>query len=78
MPSYKLQVQDDDADTTIWRDVNADNGSPLLFASEGEARARLEALFPVLVQLERFAAGPKRTRVIVANAYEDIDDEKDK
>jgi len=78
MPSYKLQVQDDDADTTIWRDVNAENGSPLLFASEGEARARLEALFPVLVQLERFAAGPKRTRVIVANAYEDIDDEKDK
>ncbi|MEO8384673.1 MAG: hypothetical protein ABI583_05490 [Betaproteobacteria bacterium] len=78
MPSYKLQVQDDDANTTIWHDVNADNGSPLLFASEAEARTRLEALFPVLVQLESFAAGPKRTRVIVANPYEDIDNEKDK
>jgi hypothetical protein len=57
--------------------VNADNGAPLMFASEGEARAKLEVLFPLLVQLERFAAGPKRTRVIVANAYEDIDKEKD-
>ena len=78
MPSYKLQVQDDDANAAIWHDVKADNGSPLLFASEGEARTRLEALFPVLVQLERFASGPKRTRVIVANPYEDIDNEKDK
>ena len=77
MPTYKLQVQDDDANAAIWHDVNADNGSPLLFASENEARAKLEALFPVLVQLERYAAGPKRTRVIVANAYEDIDKEKD-
>lgn len=78
MPSYKLQVQDDDANATVWHDVKADNGSPLLFTSEGEARTRLEAMFPVLVQLERFAAGPKRTRVIVANPYEDIDNEKDK
>ena len=77
MPSYKLQVQDDDTNAASWRDVNADNGSPLLFASEGEARSKLEALFPVLVQLERYAAGPKRTRVVVANAYEDIDNEKD-
>lgn len=77
MPSYKLQVQDDDTNAAIWRDVNADNGTPLQFASEREARAKLELLFPVLVQLERYAAGPKRTRVIVANAYEDIDNEKD-
>lgn len=77
MPNYKLQVQDDAANAAIWHDVNADNGSPLLFASEAEARAKLETLFPVLVQLERYAAGPKRTRVIVANAYEDIDNEKD-
>ena len=77
MPSYKLQVQDDEANAAIWRDVKADNGTPLMFSSEGEARAKLEAMFPVLVQLERYAAGPKRTRVIVANAYEDIDKEKD-
>ena len=77
MPSYKLQVQDDDANAAIWHDVNAENGSPLLFANESEARAKLETLFPVLVQLERYAAGPKRTRVIVVNAYEDIDKEKD-
>lgn len=78
MPNYKLQVQDDDADTTIWRDVKADNGSPLLFQDESQARTKLEELFPVLVKLERFASGPKRTRVIVANPYQDIDAEKEK
>lgn len=78
MPSYKLQVQDDDGDTTIWRDVKSDSGSPLLFQDEGQARTKLEELFPVLVKLERFASGPKRTRVIVANPYQDIDAEKEK
>ena len=42
MPTYKLQVQDDDANATIWHDVNADNGTPLLFQDESQARAKLE------------------------------------
>ncbi len=78
MPNYKLQVQNDDTDTTIWHDVKADSGSPLLFQDESQARTKLEELFPVLVKLERFASGPKRTRVIVANPYQDIDAEKEK
>lgn len=78
MPTFKLQVQDDDANAAIWHDVKSDNGQPLLFQDEGQARAKLEELFPVLVKLERFASGPKRTRVIVANPYQDIDAEKDK
>ena len=78
MPNYKLQVQDDDADTTVWHDVKSASGTPLLFQDESQARTKLEELFPVLVKLERFASGPKRTRVIVANPYQDIDTEKEK
>ena len=78
MPTYKLQVQDDDANAAIWHDVKSESGQLLLFQDEGQARAKLEELFPVLVKLERFASGPKRTRVIIANPYQDIDTEKDK
>ena len=78
MPTYKLQVQDDDANAAVWHDVKSDGGQILLFEDEGKARAKLEELFPVLVKLERFASGPKRTRVIIANPYQDIDAEKDK
>ena len=77
MPSYKLQVQDDDARPEYWRDVTGADGAPLVFGNEQEARTRLEADFPVLVKLEKFAAGPKRTRVIVAAPYADVDREKD-
>ena len=78
MPTFKLQVQDDDANAAVWHDVKSDGGQILLFEDEGKARAKLEELFPVLVKLERFASGPKRTRVIIANPYQDIDAEKDK
>ena len=78
MPTYKLQVQDDDANATVWHDVNSDAGSPLFFQDEAKARAKLEELYPVLVKLERFQSGPKRTRVIIANPYQDIDAEKEK
>ena len=78
MPTYKLQVQDDDANAAIWHDVKSDGGQLFLFQDEGKARAKLEELFPVLVKLERFASGPKRTRVIIVNPYQDIDSEKDK
>ena len=77
MPSYKLQVQDDDARPDLWRDVKDEKGAALLFTKESDARARLEALFPVLVKMEQFAAGPKRTRVVAVNPYQDIDDEKE-
>ncbi len=78
MPTYKLQVQEDDANATLWHDVKSAAGTPLLFQDEGQARAKLEELYPVLVKLERFASGPKRTRVIIANPYQDIDSEKEK
>lgn len=68
---FKLQVQDDDNDARVWHDVKGANGELLKFEKEGDARAKLEALFPVLVKMERYA-GPKRTRVIVI--IEDEDD----
>lgn len=77
MPAYKLQVQDDDSRPQQWRDVLNDAGLPMLFEKEGEARAALEQMFPLLVKLERFAAGPKRARVVIVNPYQDIDEEKE-
>lgn len=70
---YKLQVQDDDADTTAWHDVRGPDGSVLTFTEETEARKRLEQLYPVYVKMERYT-GPKRTRVIRIWNDEDDDD----
>ena len=78
MTRYKLQVQDDDAQPLLWRDVKNEFGHVIEFQKEHDARAKLEELFPILVKLERYAAGPKRTRVVIVNPYQDIDDEKDK
>ena len=78
MPTYKLQVQDDDAKADVWHDVKSASGAALTFQDEGQARAKLEELYPLLVKLERFASGPKRTRVIIANPYQDVDAERDK
>ena len=61
---FKLQVQDDDDDARVWHDVKAPDGSLLTFDKEADARDRLEALYPILVKLERFSSGSKRTRVI--------------
>ena len=77
MPNYKLQVQDDDARPDFWRDVHGESGKPLVFDQEPAARARLAELFPVLVKMEKFAAGPKRTRVVIVSPYQDIDKEKE-
>ena len=77
MITYKLQVQDDDAQPLNWRDVKSGDGSLLVFDKEPAAREALVQLFPVLVKLEKFAAGPKRTRVVVVNSYSDIDEEKE-
>ncbi len=69
---FKLQVQDDENDARVWHDVKSADGKLLTFEKEADARTKLEALFPVLVKMERYA-GPKRTRVI--NIITD-DDEK--
>ena len=69
---FKLQVQDDDNDARVWHDVKSADGRLLTFDDEKEARAKLEELYPVLVQLERYSAGSKRTRVL--NIIQDEDD----
>ena len=67
---YKIQVQDDDNDASVWHDVKGADGHALTFSDEGQARAKLEELYPVLVKMERYA-GPKRTRVIKILTDED-------
>jgi hypothetical protein len=62
---FKLQVQEDEDDPRQWHDVHAPDGTLYVFDDETVARARLAELFPVLVGLEKYSAGPKRTRVIV-------------
>jgi hypothetical protein len=64
MTVFKLQVQEDEKDERIWHDVSGPDGKVLLFTDENEARRRLEELYPVLFGLEKYSAGPKRTRVI--------------
>jgi hypothetical protein len=73
---FKLQVQDDDNDARVWHDVKSADGRLLTFDNERDARAKLEELYPVLVKLERYSAGSKRTRVL--NIIEDEDDWKKK
>jgi hypothetical protein len=70
---YKLQVQEDSG---AWHDVKSAEGTLLTFSQEPDARAKLEELFPVLVKMEKFAAGPKRTRVLVM--LREMDDEEEK
>ena len=65
---YKIEVEDDKG---IWSDVRNDDGTIATFEREDDAHARLAALFPVLVQMEKYAGG-KRTRVI--RILEDDDD----
>ena len=61
---FKLQVQEDEKDASAWHDVEGPDGKLLTFKNESDARARLEDLYPILVKMERYAAGSKRTRVI--------------
>lgn len=63
-PKFKMQVQEDESDARLWHDVLAPDGKPLVFDREDEARAELAARFPLLVGMEKYSAGPKRTRVI--------------
>jgi len=75
-PQYKLQVQEDEADHRLWHDVLSPQGKLYVFDREEEARAKLAELFPVLVGLEKFAAGPKRTRVITIAQDEGEDEDR--
>lgn len=65
---FKIEVEDGRG---IWTDVRGGDGKILTFEQEDEARAKLAELFPVLVQMEKYAGG-KRTRVI--RILEDDDD----
>lgn len=57
---FKIEVEDDRG---IWSDVRDSDGVVLTFEKEDEARAKLRELYPVLVQMEKYAGG-KRTRVV--------------
>jgi hypothetical protein len=61
---FKLQVNEDDNDFGSWHDVKGPDGKLLTFENEPVARARLEELYPILVKMERYSAGSKRTRVL--------------
>jgi hypothetical protein len=60
---FKMQVQDAPGNPRSWHDVNGPDGRPLTFEKEADARARLEALYPVEVRMEKYT-GPKVTRVV--------------
>jgi hypothetical protein len=68
MQKFKIEVEDGKG---LWSDVRGADGALLVFDSETAARAKLAELFPVLVQMEKYAGG-KRTRVI--RILEDEDD----
>lgn len=70
---FKMQVQENKDDPRSWHDVRGPDGSVLTFKSESDARSRLEALYPVAVQMEKYT-GPNTTRVIAI--LEDEDDRK--
>jgi len=67
---YKMQVQDDKDDPRSWHDVRDANGAAMVFEHEADARARLKALYPVEVEMEKYT-GPKTTRVIAILEDED-------
>jgi hypothetical protein len=57
---FKIETQEENG---LWHDVRGSDGKPLVFATDGEAHAKLAEMFPVLVKMEQYAGG-KRTRVI--------------
>ena len=57
---FKIEVADDH---DRWTDIRGSDGALLVFDDEDVARAKLAELYPVLVQMEKYAGG-KRTRVI--------------
>jgi len=57
---FKIETEDGHG---LWSDVRRPDGEIMTFESEDDARAKLAELFPVLVQMEKYAGG-KRTRVV--------------
>ena len=57
---FKIEVEDGNG---IWSDVSGPDGTLLTFEKEVAARAKLAELYPILVQMEKYAGG-KRTRVV--------------
>ncbi|MEP7183856.1 MAG: hypothetical protein ABI886_16890 [Betaproteobacteria bacterium] len=57
---FKIEVEDTHG---IWSDVRGADGALLTFENEGDARAKLAELYPVIVQMEKYAGG-KHTRVV--------------
>jgi hypothetical protein len=57
---FKIETEDDNG---IWTDVRGADGKVLTFDTQEAAQAELAKLFPVLVQMEKYAGG-KRTRVV--------------
>jgi len=55
-----MQIEDDKG---IWSDVRDADGAVLTFETEEDARAKLAALYPVMVQMEKYGSG-KRARVV--------------
>lgn len=57
---FKIEIEDTNG---LWSDVRDADGCILNFEKEEEARARLAELYPVMVQMEKYAGG-KHTRVV--------------
>lgn len=57
---FKIEIEDDRG---LWSDVRGTDGAILTFESEADARAKLAELYPVMVQMEKYAGG-KHTRVV--------------
>lgn len=57
---FKIETEDGNG---IWTDVRGADGKLLTFDSEKAAKDKLAAMYPVLVQMEKYAGG-KRTRVV--------------
>jgi len=53
----KIEVEDG---ASIWTDVRGGDGAILTFEREDEARAKLAELFPVMVQMEKYAGASAR------------------
>ena len=57
---FKIEKQEKDG---IWHDIKNTEGRLLTFATESEAHAKLEALFPVEANIGKYV-GQNHTRVI--------------
>ena len=57
---FKIEVEDENG---VWSDVRGADGAILTFKNENDARAKLAELYPIMVQMEKYAGG-KHTRVV--------------